>query len=160
MPHRARRGGVAVPITRFTALAFTLSMAVAIAQPKPAAQKLNASDCARVTIDPRWIPVKKKSVSLLLSGINRGSNAADDITYSGTVAAAMEGTILNVPSIALSQLVSDREKPHWKSPWRKWTGKKRNWKKSPAGWRSTRPKPWRGLTPPFFFAKPEGRVMG
>ena len=40
---------------------------------------------------------------LVLSGINRGSNVAEDVTYSGTVAAAMEGTILGVPSIALSQ---------------------------------------------------------
>jgi len=40
---------------------------------------------------------------LILSGVNRGQNVAEDVTYSGTVAAAMEGTILGVPSIALSQ---------------------------------------------------------
>ncbi|MDQ0316229.1 5'/3'-nucleotidase SurE [Amorphus orientalis] len=40
---------------------------------------------------------------LVLSGINRGHNLADDLTYSGTVAGAMEGTILGVRSIALSQ---------------------------------------------------------
>jgi 5'-nucleotidase len=40
---------------------------------------------------------------LVLSGINRGQNIADDVTYSGTIAAAMEGTQLGVPSIALSQ---------------------------------------------------------
>ena len=40
---------------------------------------------------------------LVLSGVNRGSNMADDVTYSGTVAGAMEGTVLGVPSIALSQ---------------------------------------------------------
>ena len=40
---------------------------------------------------------------LLLSGINKGQNLAEDITYSGTVAAAIEGTILGVPSFALSQ---------------------------------------------------------
>ncbi|MTI15865.1 5'/3'-nucleotidase SurE [Rhodobacteraceae bacterium RKSG542] len=40
---------------------------------------------------------------LVLSGINRGCNIADDITYSGTVAGAMEGTLLGVRSIALSQ---------------------------------------------------------
>ena len=40
---------------------------------------------------------------LIISGINRGQNAAEDVTYSGTVAAAMEGTILGIPSIALSQ---------------------------------------------------------
>lgn len=41
--------------------------------------------------------------TLVLSGVNRGQNVADDVTYSGTIAAAMEGTVLGVPSIALSQ---------------------------------------------------------
>jgi 5'-nucleotidase len=40
---------------------------------------------------------------LVLSGVNRGQNLCEDITYSGTVAAAMEGTVFGVPSIALSQ---------------------------------------------------------
>jgi 5'-nucleotidase len=42
---------------------------------------------------------------LLLSGVNRGQNIADDITYSGTIAAAMEGTSLGIKSIALSQVL-------------------------------------------------------
>jgi len=41
--------------------------------------------------------------TLVLSGVNRGANLADDVTYSGTIAGAMEGTALGVPSIALSQ---------------------------------------------------------
>lgn len=40
---------------------------------------------------------------LILSGVNRGQNVAEDVTYSGTIAGAMEGTILGVPSIAMSQ---------------------------------------------------------
>ena len=40
---------------------------------------------------------------LILSGVNSGSNIADDVTYSGTVAGAMEGTLLGIRSIALSQ---------------------------------------------------------
>jgi len=40
---------------------------------------------------------------LILSGVNSGSNMADDVTYSGTVAGAMEGTLLGIRSIALSQ---------------------------------------------------------
>jgi 5'-nucleotidase len=40
---------------------------------------------------------------LILSGINSGSNIADDITYSGTVAGAMEGALLGIRSVALSQ---------------------------------------------------------
>ncbi len=41
---------------------------------------------------------------LILSGVNRGSNIADDVTYSGTIAAAMEGTQLCIKSIAMSQI--------------------------------------------------------
>ena len=41
---------------------------------------------------------------LILSGVNRGANLAEDVTYSGTVAAAMEGTLAGIRSIALSQV--------------------------------------------------------
>src|SRR5205823_10013682 len=41
--------------------------------------------------------------ALIASGINHGSNLGDDVTYSGTVSAAMEGTLLGVPSMAVSQ---------------------------------------------------------
>jgi len=44
-----------------------------------------------------------KPPSLILSGVNAGGNLADDVTYSGTVAGAMEGTLLGIRSIALSQ---------------------------------------------------------
>src|SRR3989442_12414750 len=41
---------------------------------------------------------------LIVSGVNHGSNLGDDVTYSGTVSAAMEGTLLGVPSVAISQV--------------------------------------------------------
>lgn len=44
---------------------------------------------------------------LVLSGVNRGANLAEDVTYSGTVSAAMEGTLYGVRSIALSQALGD-----------------------------------------------------
>src|ERR1700743_2837698 len=47
--------------------------------------------------------LKDKKPDLLLSGVTRGSNIADDVTYSGTIAGAMEGCALGIPSIALSQ---------------------------------------------------------
>ena len=50
---------------------------------------------------------------LVLSGINNGGNLADDVLYSGTVAAAMEGATLGIPAIALSQ----RYRPGHKTPW-------------------------------------------
>ena len=40
---------------------------------------------------------------LIISGINHGANLGDDITYSGTVAAALEGVVLGIPAIAVSQ---------------------------------------------------------
>jgi 5'-nucleotidase len=46
---------------------------------------------------------------LIVSGINHGSNLGDDITYSGTVAAALEGIVLGVPAIAVSQQSAARE---------------------------------------------------
>jgi 5'-nucleotidase len=46
---------------------------------------------------------------LIVSGINHGSNLGDDITYSGTVAAALEGVVLGLPAIAVSQQSSARE---------------------------------------------------
>lgn len=46
---------------------------------------------------------------LILSGVNRGGNLAEDVMYSGTVAAAMEGALAGIPSIALSQRYSTGE---------------------------------------------------
>jgi 5'-nucleotidase len=47
--------------------------------------------------------LKDRKPDLVISGVNRGSNIADDVTYSGTIAGAMEGTSLGIRSIALSQ---------------------------------------------------------
>ncbi|MCA1654669.1 MAG: 5'/3'-nucleotidase SurE [Sphingomicrobium sp.] len=47
--------------------------------------------------------MKDRPPALVLSGINRGANLAEDATYSGTVSAAMEGALAGVPSVALSQ---------------------------------------------------------
>lgn len=47
--------------------------------------------------------MKETQPTLILSGVNRGSNIADDVTYSGTIAGAMEGCALGIPSVALSQ---------------------------------------------------------
>jgi 5'-nucleotidase len=47
--------------------------------------------------------LKDKLPDLVLSGVNRGANLAEDVTYSGTIAGAFEGTILGIRSVALSQ---------------------------------------------------------
>ncbi|MGV8996058.1 MAG: 5'/3'-nucleotidase SurE [Parvibaculaceae bacterium] len=68
--------------------------------PKKYAVKGTPTDCVLMAI--KHIMTDGKP-DLVLSGINRGQNIADDVTYSGTIAAAMEGTQLGVPSVALSQ---------------------------------------------------------
>ena len=50
--------------------------------------------------------MKDNPPDIVLSGINRGANLAEDVTYSGTVSAAMEGALAGVRSIALSQAYS------------------------------------------------------
>lgn len=56
-----------------------------------------------------------KPLGLILSGINRGVNIAEDITYSGTIAAAMEGTLLDIPSIALSHEIKPDADVLWET---------------------------------------------
>ena len=47
---------------------------------------------------------KDRRPTVILSGVNRGANTADDMTYSGTIAAAIEGVQLGIPAIAFSQI--------------------------------------------------------
>ena len=70
------------------------------------------TDCVMLAIN-NLIPGARPD--LMLSGVNRGSNIADDVTYSGTIAAAMEATILGVPSIALSQHYDDVDNISWRT---------------------------------------------
>jgi 5'-nucleotidase len=63
-------------------------------------------DCVRLAsleLIEGWAP------DLVVSGINHGANLGDDVTYSGTVAAAMEGLVLGLPAIAISQQSTKRE---------------------------------------------------
>lgn len=54
----------------------------------------------------------EKAPDLVISGINAGENLADDITYSGTISAAMEGALAGIPAIALSQTMRDGERDY------------------------------------------------
>jgi len=64
------------------------------------AVKGTPTDCALLAI---YELIEGKRPDILISGINRGPNLAEDITYSGTASAAMEGALLGIPAIALSQ---------------------------------------------------------
>jgi len=57
------------------------------------------TDCSYIAINHI---MKSRRPAIAVSGINHGPNLADDVTYSGTVAAAMEASILGVPAIAVS----------------------------------------------------------
>jgi 5'-nucleotidase len=61
------------------------------------------SDCVNLGV----LGLLPESPVLVVSGINHGSNLGDDVTYSGTVSAAMEGTLLGVPAMAVSQVDAD-----------------------------------------------------
>lgn len=63
------------------------------------------TDCVNLAVNGI---LRGRKIALLASGINKGANMGDDITYSGTVSAAFEGTILGIPSIAVS-LVSKND---------------------------------------------------
>ncbi len=69
------------------------------------------TDCVLVAVNHI---LKDRRPDLVLSGVNRGANLGEDITYSGTVAAAMEAALLGIPAIAMSQ-VRDGEHLHWKN---------------------------------------------
>ena len=56
------------------------------------------SDCVKLAVEA----ILEEKPDLVISGINRGSNLGTDVLYSGTVSAAVEGTILGIPSIAMS----------------------------------------------------------
>lgn len=58
------------------------------------------TDCINLGVNGRTLLPRRPDI--VVSGINKGGNLADDITYSGTVAAAIEGTLLGLPSVAVS----------------------------------------------------------
>ena len=60
------------------------------------------SDCVYLSLSTIFVDSRP---DLLVSGINRGSNMGEDITYSGTAAGAMEGILHGIPSIAISQVM-------------------------------------------------------
>ena len=76
--------------------------------PKHFAVKGTPTDCVIMAV--RHV-MKDSPPDLVLSGVNRGQNVAEDVTYSGTIAAAMEGTTLGIRSIALSQAYGPQGRP-------------------------------------------------
>jgi 5'-nucleotidase len=73
------------------------------------------TDCVMLALEEL---IKDRRPDLVLSGVNRGHNTAEDVTMSGTVAGAIQGMALGVPSIALSQSLAvfhDDVVAHWET---------------------------------------------
>lgn len=68
------------------------------------------TDCVLLAVNK---VMRDQPPTLVLSGVNQGSNIGEDVTYSGTIAAAMESTLLGVPAIALSQHMENGAVPDW-----------------------------------------------
>jgi 5'-nucleotidase len=87
-------------------LTLSLPLRLRTAGPQRFAVSGTPTDCVMLA----GIHILKDNLpDLVISGVNRGFNVADDVTYSGTVAAAMEGAVLGIPSIAMSQAVGGRD---------------------------------------------------
>src|SRR2546423_5827001 len=70
------------------------------------------TDCVMLAIKHL---LREHRPDLVLSGVNGGGNVGEDLTYSGTVAAAMEATLLDIPAIALSQDYREGEEVPWQT---------------------------------------------
>src|ERR1700679_855598 len=81
-------------------LTLTLPLRLREIAPKRFALSGTPTDCVMMGVAEI---LKDRKPDLILSGVNRGSNIADDVTYSGTIAGAMEGTALGIRAVALSQ---------------------------------------------------------
>ncbi len=81
----------------------TLHRPLRVKQVRPACYAVDGTptDCVNLAVNGI---LRDHRPALLVSGINLGANLGDDVTYSGTVSAAMEGTLLGVPSVAISLL--------------------------------------------------------
>jgi 5'-nucleotidase len=108
---------VVAPATEQSGTGHSLTLQVPLRPVKLGEQRYTVSgtptDCVMVAINHL---MKDHRPDLVLSGINVGANLGEDVHYSGTVAAALEGALLGVPAIALSQLFSDPNAIAWETP--------------------------------------------
>jgi len=100
----------------------TIRRPLRIREVRPRHFSVDGTPTDAVLLGVNHILAGERKPDLVLSGINRGANLGEDVTYSGTVAAAMEATILGVPAIALSQFVTPPAPPRWDTA-EQWAGK-------------------------------------
>ena len=110
----AREVWVAAPETEQSAVSHSLTLRRPLRIRKLSARHFaldgTPTDCVLMGINEI---MKSTPPDLVVSGVNRGGNLGEDVTYSGTVAAAMEGTLLGIPSVALSQVYFDGRNVRW-----------------------------------------------
>ncbi len=98
---------IAAPETEQSAVAHALTLHRPLKSEKVSKNKYyingTPTDCVIIAVKK----LLSEKPDILVSGINNGANLGDDITYSGTVAAAIEGTLLGIPSIAVSLVRDD-----------------------------------------------------
>jgi 5'-nucleotidase len=98
-----------------TSHSLTLSRPLKVNRQDPGVYSIDGTptDCVMLAVNG----LVKERPDYVISGINHGANLGDDVTYSGTVAAAIEGTLLGIPSIAVSYTSRDpRFLAEWESP--------------------------------------------
>lgn len=97
-----------------TSHAFTLTGAIRVQRfgPRRFAVSGSPTDCVLLAMGEF---LKDRRPDLLLSGVNRGGNLAEDVIYSGTVAGAMEGALLGIRAVALSQVTDFNRKIRWEA---------------------------------------------
>ncbi|MBI1188817.1 MAG: 5'/3'-nucleotidase SurE [Alphaproteobacteria bacterium] len=95
------------------ALTLTAPIRVREAGPKRFAVTGTPTDCVLIGVQEM---LADKRPDLVLSGVNRGQNIAEDVTMSGTIAGAMQGMQLGIPAVALSQARGFRS-PDEPIPW-------------------------------------------
>ena len=105
---------VVAPESEQSASGHSLTLTLPLRVRKISARKfaVNGTPTDSVLLAVQHIILGKRP-DLVLSGVNAGGNLGEDITYSGTVAAAMEGALLGIPSIALSQVRVYGENVRW-----------------------------------------------
>ena len=107
---------VVAPETEQSASGHSLTLTLPLRVRKISARRFaingTPTDCVLLAVNHILCDQKP---DLVLSGVNAGGNLGEDITYSGTVAAAMEGTLLGIPAVALSQFFRKRQTPSWRT---------------------------------------------
>ena len=98
-----------------TSHSLTLSRPLRVTRQKKGVYSIDGTptDCVMLAVNG----LVKERPDYVVSGINHGANLGDDVTYSGTVAAAIEGTLLGIPSIAVPYTSRDpRFLAEWEGP--------------------------------------------